>query len=484
MRSPIIPIALALFAAGCADPVQTLVDTSTIVGGETCELGGIRVETGADHNRDGVLDDHEVTSSAIVCNGPAGQDGIDGTDGTNGTDGTDGIDGTDGTDGANGTDGYDALVRIDDVPAEAGGACWFGGIEVSSGRDLDRDGVLADSEVEDSAIVCNIAVNSHMTLVRHVPELPGAECEAGGIRVDVGRDDNDDGDLADDEIDHSNYLCSEVIIVDGLSTLVDSKAASGAQCPFGGSLFSSGLDHNRNGTLDSDEIDDTWAVCNGDDGTDALVVIDDDGGACGTEGGYAMKSGLDLDFDGVLDASEVQAESLVCNGTDGFLGYDGASSLIDLQDAGAACGPDGGFELSVGLDADGDGLLDASEVTQTQLVCNGEDGEDGEDGVVGHNSLIDMSYEAHISACGTSGIRIESGLDLDADGVLDWGEVTQEEVVCDGAGASALVELTYQSWIGVCNSSGVLIESGQDHDNDGYLDYGEVTDSEYVCDGV
>lgn len=36
-----------------------------------------------------------------------------------------------------------------------------------------------------------------------------------------------------------------------------------AQCPAGGVQVATGIDENRNGVLDDDEIDDTAVVCNG-----------------------------------------------------------------------------------------------------------------------------------------------------------------------------------------------------------------------------
>ena len=50
------------------------------------QTGGIKIETGIDTNKDGVLGVDEVNSSQTkyLCNGSDGDNGTDGIDGTNG----------------------------------------------------------------------------------------------------------------------------------------------------------------------------------------------------------------------------------------------------------------------------------------------------------------------------------------------------------------------------------------------------------------
>jgi uncharacterized protein (TIGR03382 family) len=75
--------------------------------GANCAAGGQRISAGVDQDGDGALDDVEITSTAYVCNGAAGQDGAAGPQGQ---DGTDGVNGTDGTTGAPGADGASCTV--------------------------------------------------------------------------------------------------------------------------------------------------------------------------------------------------------------------------------------------------------------------------------------------------------------------------------------------------------------------------------------
>ncbi|MCB9360449.1 MAG: hypothetical protein H6587_07690 [Flavobacteriales bacterium] len=68
--------------------------------------------------------------------------------------------------------------------------------------------------------------------------------------------------------------------------------------------------------------------------------------------------------------------------TSGVPGADGYNSLLDTLSAGAVC-PNGGYQVLMGLDTDASGILDAGEVTKTFIVCNGADGATGPAGANG-----------------------------------------------------------------------------------------------------
>ena len=72
-------------------------------------------------------------------------------------------------------------------------------------------------------------------------------------------------------------------------------------------------------------------------------------------------------------------------------GTDGLNTVVDVRDyTGSECS-NGGIEINVGLDDDGDGLLSSLEVDNTQYVCNGEDGTGGTNGLDGiDGSQIDV----------------------------------------------------------------------------------------------
>ena len=163
--------------------------------------------------------------------GTGGTDGTNGTNGADGADGADGMNGTDGTDGTNGTNGHTAL-----------------------------------------------AVTS--------TESPGTNCADGGIKIEVGVDDNDDGALQASEIDQTIYVCDGANGADGTNGTDGADGADGTNgsasastmltsistptltaCDAGGRVIKQGLDNGdgggtaQNGILESGEVDYTTTYC-------------------------------------------------------------------------------------------------------------------------------------------------------------------------------------------------------------------------------
>ncbi len=92
-------------------------------------------------------------------------------------------------------------------------------------------------------------------------------------------------------------------------------------------------------------------------------------------GGILVETGIDENGNGVLDASEVDATEKVCNGADGS---DGLNALINLttEPVGVNCS-NGGLRIDVGIDTNSNDDLDPAEITQTGFVCNSTDGSIG-----------------------------------------------------------------------------------------------------------
>jgi hypothetical protein len=150
-------------------------------------------------------------------------------------------------------------------------------------------------------------------LVRTDPEPPGPNCSNGGTAIHEGVDDDGDGVLDDAEIEGTNYVCNGA---PGRAALVViSDEAPGMNCANAGSAVRSGLDVNANGLLDDEEVKQTIYVCNGVDGSSQLVTtVPEPAGVNCTMGGIAILVGTDTDHDGILDADEVTSTSYVCDG--------------------------------------------------------------------------------------------------------------------------------------------------------------------------
>ncbi len=133
----------------------------------------------------------------------------------------------------------------------------------------------------------------------------------------------------------------------------------------------------------------------GDDSTGkspaALVGLGDAGVLCAS-GGVLITTGVDIDEDGVLDEEEIRGSQAICNGSDG---KDGVSSLLLVEDepAGGHCGL-GGKAVHLGLDTDGDRLLDAEEVQTTTYLC---DASPGSVGLVNMQQLFDRAIPFNVT---------------------------------------------------------------------------------------
>jgi len=145
----------------------------------------------------------------------------------------------------------------------------------------------------------------------------------------------------------------------GQNTLVKTTTEpTGANCATGGVKIEYGLDSNSNGILDAVEINATLTkyVCNGATGATGPA------GATGTQGPQGVA------------------------GTNGTNGANGQNSLVKTttESAGANC-TTGGVKIEYGLDANGNGILDAVEInaTLTKYVCNGATGATGAQGPAG-----------------------------------------------------------------------------------------------------
>ncbi|MEN0060511.1 MAG: choice-of-anchor Q domain-containing protein [Myxococcota bacterium] len=106
---------------------------------------------------------------------------------------------------------YEVMVEtIETVTAEpAGDLCREGGQRRDTGFDLNADGTLNEDEIVSTIYVCT-ETGEVTTLVSVTLVPPGADCGAGGQRIDVGVDDNDDAVLSDDEIDETTFVCTTV----------------------------------------------------------------------------------------------------------------------------------------------------------------------------------------------------------------------------------------------------------------------------------
>jgi len=105
--------------------------------------------------------------------------------------------------------------------------------------------------------------------------------------------------------------------------------------------------------------------------------------------------------------------------------------------------PNGGVTVESGVDSNQDHVLQTSELTSTQFVCNGLNGNNGtnglngSDGISNFKALLLISHELPGINCATGGSVVNVGLDLNQDNILGRNEITSFNYICNGANGAS-----------------------------------------------
>lgn len=254
------------------------------------------------------------------------------------------------------------LIRVQDE--DEGERCEFGGKQISTGQDLDEDGVLSNSEATDSTYICNGNPNAVVGTVVVTDEAAGANCSTGGKRIESWLDANQNDTVDEGEIQSTSFICNGEETINELKSLARlTDEGPGANCASGGQKMDLGIDRNANDLLDDAEVTSTSYLCNLESvGALINVVVEAAGTNCPT-GGQKFDVGLDANKNGLLDDTEITATRYLCNSVPM------AVRVVVAPEDPYQC-MRGGYQLESGVDDDADGTLDDAEVEATSYVCN------------------------------------------------------------------------------------------------------------------
>ncbi len=228
-----------------------------------CPEGGADIFLGTDFDGNGKLSADEITSTTKVCHG---QQGLSGPQGQQGYD------------GSNGDHGNGSLVNL--TALSPGIPCSFGGIQVQSGIDINRNQYLESDEVQTTAHICdgqlgeegpvgeqgNNGSQGYSALIDQQP-APTALCSKGvvmrfGVDDGIDRGIAADGILHEDEVRESLRICSEQLYQGIVGDIfVNSGDLASNQC------------HESIGSTEFELY--LFAASNGIDGCE-LWILDDD----------------------------------------------------------------------------------------------------------------------------------------------------------------------------------------------------------------
>jgi hypothetical protein len=98
------------------------------------------------------------------------------------------------------------------------------------------------------------------SLITTTNEPVGANCAAGGLKIEIGPDSNANGVLNADEIQATQFICNGA---SGKNSLAKTSPATVNDCVDGGIIMDIGVDADGSGQLDPGEIQSTRIICNG-----------------------------------------------------------------------------------------------------------------------------------------------------------------------------------------------------------------------------
>ncbi|MDO9181665.1 MAG: hypothetical protein Q7U04_04615 [Bacteriovorax sp.] len=284
--------------------------------------------------------------------------------------------------------------------------CTNGGITLITYMDKNINGKLDEDElVLKSQNVCNGATGSAGATGATgsgsgliVTKAPAGSCPSGGIQVKSYIDENNNGvlDLLE-KVTSTSSVCNGINGSNGDSAQITMTPATAAQCPNGGSVFTTSTDSTPN---------ESTLICNGTNGTSANISSSLASPSQCPTGGRVISTS-----NGTSDP----IYSVICNGTNG------KNAFITTTMAGPyQCPTSGGIVIATWTDGTS---------PETQIICNG---------VSATNASI-TTTAANPNQCPSGGYVITTSTDKSA---------PVSSIICNGqAGTNGTPGATYLTGI-------------------------------------
>ncbi len=158
-------------------------------------------------------------------------------------------------------------------------------------------------------------------------------------------------------------------------------------------------------------------------------------------------------------------------GLTGATGPQGPQGVAGTNGTGGTQGPVGANGLSAYQVAIANGYIGTEAQWLASLVgatgAQGNSGTNGNNGVDGKNTLVNTTTEPAGATCANGGVKMEFGLDINSNGILDSNEIDNllTKYVCNGSNASSTGIFTH--YIGELYGGGIIVslwgENGTEH---------------------
>jgi hypothetical protein len=142
-----------------------------------------------------------------------------------------------------------------------------------------------------------------------------------------------------------------------------------------------------------------------------------------------------------------------------------ARIALAAEPTGSQCAdPVGGIKITAFSDANNNGSLDGAEVSSTQYFCYQPPGAAGTASTTGMTALASLTGEPAGSACANGGKRFSVGLDANANGVLEATEARAPAYLCNSTGPDVSMSIIDEARGGNCANAGKQISTASGTD--------------------
>ena len=210
----VLALAMSTYSILLADSLEAKEGNSNVEGNEVlvrtegrdadhiCSEGGADIFIGNDSNKNGLLEESEVTSTTRICHGKEG------------------LSGPQGATGPNGFSGINSMIETQEIEF-GNNTCNYGGILIQSGLDNNSNDILEQEEIIDQEILCDGQIgNDGINGAQGAPALveksnPPTYLCSNGVILEFGVDDGIgqavamDGILQPDEVRENLKICSQ-----------------------------------------------------------------------------------------------------------------------------------------------------------------------------------------------------------------------------------------------------------------------------------